>query len=222
MTRLRAALGVALVGGAVLTIPASDDFARADGPLGSNWVQQTAVALQIAFGEVESSSGSPDYACAGWNPATDTFSANQSTQVTLATAASDSVGEPTVRTSGRFDLGTYAGYTLSARGTFAGSTELTVTLANASTSLGTFPAVTWANGDTAKLAISGTTLTAYKNGVSFATVVDGTVATGQPGTCIYGATLTERIDNWTADNLGGGGPPPTTSGQFLLLGVGHP
>jgi hypothetical protein len=220
VTRLRAALGVALVGGAVLTIPASDNFDRADGALGSNWTPQTTLALQIGFNQAENSSGSIDYACAGWNTATDTFSANQSAQLTISNAASDSAAAIGVRTSGHYNLGTYSGYALNARGSFAGGSALDKVVLNVGTDLIDLSATTWASGDIAKIEVTGTTITGYKNGVSLGSVVDSSLASGQPNFCLYGIAFGERIDNWTADNLGGGTPPAST-GKFLLLGVGH-
>lgn len=55
-------------------------------------------------------------------------------------------------------------------------------------------------GDTVKLQIVGTTLTAYINGVSVASVTDASIASGNPGVTGYNTAGT-RLDTWSAASV---------------------
>ena len=70
------------------------------------------------------------------------------------------------------------------------------------TQLGSSYAGTASNGDTIKLAITGTTLTPYINGTAQATRSDSSISTGYPGLRLAGDD-TIRVDDWEGGNVGG-------------------
>lgn len=76
--------------------------------------------------------------------------------------------------------------------------------------------LTFTNGDTAGIGVSGTTLTVYKNNVAQTpTATDSTYTTGGlPGAGSYGAAT---IDDWTATD---GGAAAASVKRLSLLGVG--
>lgn len=78
---------------------------------------------------------------------------------------------------------------------------------------------TWAVGDTIRLEVQGTTLTAKRNGTTINTTTDSSLATGQAGIFGYGPSYSQsNISSWAAGNLSGGSPAtlssPTPSGTI--------
>ena len=75
----------------------------------------------------------------------------------------------------------------------------------------------FANGDTAKLTVSGTTLELFKNGVSQGTRTSSAISSGSAA--LYGYYNTARADDWEGGNLGGGAATTRPAYHFTLLGV---
>lgn len=72
-------------------------------------------------------------------------------------------------------------------------------------------------GDTYRLEIVGTTLTAYYNGTPLSpTVTDSSIASGSAGMFMYGSSA--RIDDWEGGNIGGA--VSTCRGSMLLGMIG--
>jgi hypothetical protein len=97
---------------------------------------------------------------------------------------------------------------------------LSATIANSITSTGSYilhiTSVTFGSGDTLGLGISGTTLTAYKNGSSIGTVNDTTYTGGQPGLAYeFGGSNGTLVSSWTGTDAAGGGPTPSAGGLVL-------
>lgn len=199
------------------TLPATDTFTRADGDLGTNWVSQTTNALQIVS-NVVGIPGVADFRCSRWNPATDTVTPDQSSDAVIAAIVSGDSLTVTVRSSGSFATGDYNGYLFTADNGF---TTIDKVVAGAGSQVLDLSGVTgWAVGNTLKLTVVGSTLTAYRNGGVVGTVTDTALTSGQPGICLFTAAVTATsLDTWTGDTLGGSVP---TTRRLLLLGVGHP
>jgi Viral BACON domain/Putative binding domain, N-terminal len=162
-------------------LPVTDDFARADGPLGPSWTEQSANTLTLAGYTVRAST--EDFVCSSRSVTSGAFSADQSSQIRIARLdRSDSISV-TVRSSGSLATGNFSGYLLTADGTTFSTLDKIVS-GNGSPILN-LSSVTWATGDVMKLTVSGRTLAAYKNGVVIGTITDPDLASGQPGACIY-------------------------------------
>lgn len=170
---------------------ASDDFNRANGPLGSNWVAMNGFPADITSNQVAGigSTQSPVY----WAEATTNFTDDHSSQVEArAFTAGSAFAYALVRCSG-IDA-TANRYVLRTDGT---TTTIRKVINGTDTQLldcGTGASV----GDIIKLKIIGNTLTAYKNGSQIGTVASGgEITTGQPGFSVFDAGA---IDNWSASD----------------------
>jgi hypothetical protein len=181
-------------------LPATDNFNRTEDPLAGNWTQTgpggTEMASDVSSGQAFPRAGASRSAIR-WNA--DTFGAAHYSEATLAVYNSSFYGGVTVRHQSGAD--TY--YTFSGEaGTYEIGRVDAGTYQTITGSLGT-PAAT----DLLKLEVSGTTLTAYVDGVSAgtgATTTGGAAITGGgAGLMGYGSAATVAFDNWTGDDIGG-------------------
>ena len=187
------------VGSATVTsVPVADDFNRADGSLGSAWTAQSANTLLLTSAGVRGPND--DFVCASRSLASTTFSNDQSSQVTIARLdRADSIGV-TVRSSGSLTAGTFSGYLLTADGSTFSTLDKIVS--GVGSQILDLSSVAWSAGDVLKLAVSGRTLTAYKNGIVIGTITDPDVASGQPGACIFESSADGNgtsFDDWVGE-----------------------
>ena len=157
-------------------------------------------------------------------PCPTTFSNDQSSQVTIA----DSIG--------RFDCVVLPGQLVDqARSRLPpaadGSTFSTLDkiVSGVGSQILDLSSVAWSAGDVLKLAVSGRTLTAYKNGIAIGTITDPDVASGQPGACIFessadgnGTSFDDWVGETNATSATSSAAPTTTSsaqssGQALTV-----
>ena len=166
------------VGSATVTsVPVADDFNRADGSLGSAWTAQSANTLLLTSASVRGPND--DFVCASRSLASTTFSNDQSSQVTIARLdRADSIGV-TVRSSGSLTAGTFSGYLLTADGSTFSTLDKIVS--GVGSQILDLSSVAWSAGDVLKLAVSGRTLTAYRNGVAIGTITDPDCRFGSAG-----------------------------------------
>lgn len=191
-----------------MALPATDNFNRANGAIGSNWTTQSGTP------EVRDNQGRSNDSLdtmAFWNA--DVFNADQYSQCdNPVVAAGASKGGPAVRASG------------------TGGSRQMYLMQVASGSCGIFKYIggftnlgsinSYADGDSAKLEVSGTTLQAYKNGAANgSSVTDSALASGSAGLFLYDLDQ-QRVDNWEGGNLGaGGGAVARQAFALLLMGV---
>jgi hypothetical protein len=180
----------------------SDNFNRADGALGSNWTSVgTLGALAIFSNQVRAGSLPGPFANIV-APATATFSADQESSLTVATAVSNDFVGPLVRV----DATNGTGYGIYGR-TINDNTMRLFRFVNASRTLIGSTNLIVANGDVLLLRAVGTTISAYKNGVLHESVTDSTYATGQPGiTYQWDNNRGARGDDFVAADVA---PPPS-------------
>ena len=118
--------------------------------------------------------------------------------------------------------GSVNGYLLFVRPSGLGNTIIFTVNSGSFTTLTDCGAIAWVTTDTAHLEVSGTTLTAQRNGSTICTNASGNTdhASGSGGLFAKGdGTLTgNTFDSWTGGNVGGGGG--TTPCRRALLGVG--
>ena len=172
---------------------ATDDFNRANGALGTNWVAGPSFAAPtITSNTAGSSSGV--FTIAYWNPATNTFQNDQFSQVTMISGSSPAVVV-------RHQPGVSSGYMALATGLTAGSgidiykfTAGSFTLLNSGASFTPNP------GDVLKLTVTGTTLVATVNGTTRNTITDATFGSGSPGI----GTFNAAVDDWSGGPFSGG------------------
>jgi hypothetical protein len=185
-----------------MALPATDNFNRADGGLGSNWTTQTGFTAPAISGNRVVSGGG--YGFAYWNA--DVFNDAQYSQVIYYTSG----GEPgvTVRASGS------RGYWLYLASAGSNTTNIFRYDSNGNYSNLAGLGSQIGNGDTGKLTANGSTIEAFKNGVSIGSVTDTTYSSGSAG--IEAGTL----DDWEGGNLGGGGGGGSKAPSTLtLMGV---
>lgn len=213
------ALVVLLVGSVfAFTLPATDNFNRADADVGANWTELGNTTSNPGFlvssnaVKANPTPGGGVGAFAMWNA--DSFSADQYSQFTYATSGNMGLG---VRLADNGSAKANGYVWRIAGGTISKANGGTVTTLVSSISV---PAV----GSVCKMVIAGTTITVYDDGVSIGTVTDATWASGSPG--LYGTSGNAgTADDWTGDNGsggGGGGGGGGTTRRLMLMGVGGP
>lgn len=199
---------------------ATDDFNRADGPLGApNWAQLNAgfCRVDIASNQIVGSHAQADpHGAARWI-GSGTFTADQYSKVEIAglTAASASHGIGVMcRASADTGAGRdwYELYVLASTGGSPWTTQLakfvngTITVLHSAT-------VAWVVGDTIELEVEGTTIRGMRNGTALGgsfTQTDSDLSTGQPGVVGASGSASAIGDNWEAGNI-------TAAGSNLLL-----
>lgn len=185
----------------------SDNFNRANsGTLGANWTQFGSAGTNgptVTSNQADQSDG---FDSISWWSAC-SWGADQSAQITLTFTSSSGArfAGPAVRFSGA----TYnhvTGYYMAA---YAAGWSVKYCNDGAIGSCGTQIATgsdTFSSGDIAKLSVTGTSFTAYKNGSSIATFSDSTIATGNAGFYFLNGGSSTTADDWSATDAGGGGP----------------
>ena len=161
---------------------ATDDFNRANGSLGANWIDSPSLSGLVIASNAVSSVGAT-WKLAYWNPATNTFANDQHSQVTTGTDIDGAVVRHQSGVSSCYLAFASAGqvfvYRLDSPSTF--------------TLLGSSAVSTVTPGDTLALIATGTSLQAFVNGTSATSIfTDATYASGQPGIAANNGTL----DNW--------------------------
>ena len=176
---------------------ATDDFNRANGSLGTNWVDSTTLTGLTIVSNQANSAGAT-WKAAYWNPATNTFANDQHSQITLV---GDFAGAIV-----RHQSGSSSGYLAFAN---IGTGQILLYRLDS----GTFNLLTtsasglgFGPGDTITADIVGTTLRGLLNGVSQVSTVEATYSSGQPGIA---------ANNTSLDNFAGG----PTSGTTTLMGA---
>ena len=193
-----------------MALPATDAFTGTNGdPLSGNWTTVNG-AWNVNSNRIRPTAGSGSNSLAYWNA--DAFNNDQYAQGKVYPSGGETNSGVAVRVA-------------ATRGYYLRATTTAVVIGrmddgSTATDLSTIGSLTIADGDTIKLSISGTVLTAYQNGSSvgtYDTVSDGTTyGSGSAGIYAF-ATNQGWVDDFLADNVGGGGP---TAKNLTLLGVG--
>jgi hypothetical protein len=177
---------------------ASDDFNRADGGLGANWLvspdtTDDPTTLAIVSNQVKTSDGAHNSGSIWVGSAA---SDDQYAQLTIEALPGASnwlaVG---VRMSGN-GKNQYIVIAYNNAGTYV--LQLFKRIGGVYTSLG---GEVWPSpivGDVIKLAVIGNSLTAYQNGVPIVGATDSDLTWGQPGIATFS---TQPMDNWSAGNI---------------------
>jgi hypothetical protein len=186
-------------------VTATDNFARANGSLGSNWTDMTDGGLAIVNQAV---AGTNAGGSSGDIRTAETYGSDQYSQVAV-TSTQLSGGQwigPAVRAqAGGQDL--YVGIYF----WNSGSPELMLFLRDNGnwSELGLpYPVSPLAAGTTLTLTAVGSTLTFSDNGTVALTANDPTLSGGAPGIMAYG---TPRAGNWAGGNAAGGSGTTTTT-----------
>lgn len=201
----------AFTAGTALTQVAADNFTRADGGIGSNWVA-SASALQIVSNKAEATVANTRTA-AYWGGG-QTFDNDQYAEATVAAINGTSLGGPVVRAAGAGVKNRTAetGYILliPKTGTSANLIVQRIIDGANATSILTVASITPAVNDVFRISAVGTTITVFQNGVSKGSVVDANLTTGFPGLfCLGTAAVTDcQFSAWAG---GGVGAPSTFS-----------
>lgn len=171
----------------------SDNFNRSSGPLGANWNEQLGSVLEIASSEVHHGTANAR-AQAYWVGST--FGADQYSEALVrSSGASTNFYYVCVRCSS--NTPSESAYLLRVNGSGSSAT-ITKFIDAAGTNLLSI-AETFSTGDTIRLEIRGSTITAKKNGAVIGTTTDTDRSTGAPGIAIFGSGA--RLDNWEGGDL---------------------
>lgn len=197
-----------------MALPATDNFNRADGAVGSNWTalqNSSAVASghTIVSNQCKAIQGTGNYAFSFWNA--DTFGNDHYSQVVAANLAAYCGSMVRMPASGIVD-----GYLLF--NTLGGSTSL-YRLDDGGFALlqsgFTAPAV----NSVMKLSAEGTAIKCYDDGVQMGTTqTDATYGTGRAGIFGYndGSPVVGLVDDWEGGNVGGAPAPKEGYGVVAL------
>jgi hypothetical protein len=190
---------------------APDNFTRADNTtLGTDWIDpETELGIK-SNSATEKNISINAQAVAWWNPSTNTFSANQFSQVTCNTVS----GTPPygsqqcgvgVNMSGA-SLALFTGYVV-----FADASSNTWNVQRQDAGISYHPLAsgshTAADGDVLYLQNNAGVITFKINGSTVASPSDSTYGAGQPGINIYsnGSGDDIGLNTWSGGDLGGGG-----------------
>lgn len=222
LVSVMAVMAVALVAplGAFFT-DASDNFNRADNTtLGANWTDlesEWGISSNQAY---QANSTVNAVAIALWASSSNTFSANQFSQVTCnfsGTTFSTSCGV-TLRFTGA-SFATQTGYICSTDGTT--STIYRQDAGPTYNSVNSAPQAI-ASGDVIRCDISGSAITFARNGTTVVTGTDSTYGSGQPGIETYGPTLNVFFfDDWSAGPISAGAAFPAAILNAPVRGGGR-
>jgi hypothetical protein len=212
------------VGSDVLTVthtppPATpiDSFTQPDGPLGSNWTNQTTNTISIVGSRAQSASGAPHMAF--W--AAHVIGANQFAQVTVRAISPNLqyayvTCRATDTTSATFDH-----YQLNTDGASGnGHTHLNKIVDGVLSVLTVYPA-TFINGDVLRIECTGsgaTTIKAFKNGQQIGSdYVDsnGPLVGGQPGIGLFGVAAAS--DDWQGGAIATAVAPPAAPTNLRIV-----
>ena len=176
-------------------LAARDDFVRGDGFLGSDWTPFTftgSSGLNIVSDHVKASGTIINNDGNWYNKVY--YSPDQFSQITVVTPPSTSDGwvGPTVRTNASGDTC----YVVIVYPT-GGGLILYKYIAGTYTELGGY-AATIATGDRVRIAVAGSTITVYYNGITAITETDTSIVSGQPG--VSSSSLSGTFNDWTGGN----------------------
>lgn len=195
-----------------MALPATEAFTGGAGPVGANWTQQRTTRTVNRDGAGLGTQDAGDNAAdvtAFWSA--DPFASDHYSQVTLVALGTGGTGNSNnvvVRASASGDASwnAYDWYTDGLSG--AGNTELAKVISGGSTVLRNY-VTTFAANDVIKVSVQGTTIEAFKNGVSLGTQVDSAIPSGgAPGIGSFSSTTSTNkptFDNWQGDNIGSAG-----------------
>lgn len=187
-------------------LPATDDLTRTASTLGSNWTAASGdITDWLLFdgngedpGATADFSGA-DFALAYWNA--DAFNDDQYSQAVVTVGTNGYIGVA-VRLSGT--TGSQNGYGVSLE-VAAGGCDIYKWVSGTRSTIGSC-SVTWTNGHTLRISVTGSSITVTDNGSTIGTATDSAVTTGDPGLLGYSDTGS-LMTNWQGDNVGGGGGP---------------
>jgi hypothetical protein len=195
----------------------TDDFNRANAPLGSDWtVLTTGAAMQIASNAASTGDPTTSDQVETWNAVSfgnDQFSELQ--WITIPDGGAETGFGPGVR----WDTGTVkTGYWMVCN-TTAGNDTFIAKMVSGSYTLLAQGDVNWAVNDVARLEIEGTTLRCKKNGIQQFTTTDAAISSGRPALCYSSTTSSPSVDNWQGGDIGGAAttapPKPTVLSQAV-------
>ena len=175
---------------------ARDDFNRADGALGPNWVSDPAWGTGLAIAGNEVSSPPANGGASYWDA--QPFGPDQFSQIKLTTVGNEWVG-----VSVRGKVAPAQGYWLAVKSSGA----FLYSFVSGAFHLLAQNSTTWTNGDTLRVevrtvAANTARLIVHRNGVPLFTHDDAShfIASGQPGVGLY-ATSTVELDDWEGGTL---------------------
>ncbi|HMG69747.1 MAG TPA: Ig-like domain-containing protein, partial [Gemmatimonadaceae bacterium] len=184
----------------VVTASYTEAFTGATGALAGSWAQQrTSGTINRNGSGLGLGSVNAKDLFAFW--IANAFNNDQYSQARIAGGLSSGSQYVTIvaRASGKGD-GVYNGYLCYTDGAAgAGHTEVAKNINGSQTTLRSF-ATTFAAGDVIKIAVVGTTVTCYKNGVALGSVTDASLPGGSAGVGVYGSTVT--VDDWEGGSFG--------------------
>lgn len=197
-----------------MALPASDNFAIAADPVGSNWTK-AADALKAAAGRCDTATGNAgSEAHVLWGA--DAFNGDHFSECKAYNTAGAYGYGPTVRAVITGAPGAVIGLYWAL---IDSASTVTIYRQPGFTAVGTqFTGLTIADGDTWRLSVTGTTLTLSQNGASLGTRTDANLSGGSAGLGIYNARGT--LDDFLADNVSAGGGAATIGNPSMtVMGV---
>lgn len=186
-----------------MTQLASDDFNRADGGLGTNWIGPLRPTAPEEIMRIISNEAVRNVSGDDASALYDGSITWPSDQYSEGNVIGDGTGGGSGAGTGlivRGDVPTGVYYRTVAYVSATNSVEV-VKFLPAATVLGADINVAWASGDIMRVEASGSTLTIYKNGTSIGTRTDSSITSGKPGIAYSSAANSTAVDNWEGGSL---------------------
>jgi len=176
-----------------MALPATDNFNRANGSLGSNWTQANGTNNPRIASNTVGSYETVD-SLVYWNA--DSFNADQYAQLVYRSGNQNFLG-PAVHVTSNNGYGMEIG---------AGSRYLGKVVSGSYTELAQVNTAIVANA-VYRMEITGTAIVVKQNGTTFFSVSDSALSSGSAGMQAYNVGTPDQWDDWEGGNIGGS--PPT-------------
>ena len=174
-----------------VTTLVSDNFNRANGPLGANWTP--AFGAMVIVSDAYAGNAAGQDSASYWNAST--FTADQYSQAVLT--LNDNISQAGVLVRGSLNNGYYC---IASANQYIQIIKLVSSSRIVIASTNTY---IWHSGDVMRLDAYGSTLRCLINGAAKLTATDSAISTGQPGIAAEDNTRSATGTNWSADNWTG-------------------
>lgn len=184
---------------------ATDNFNRANGPLGANWASlnnangaDPAIQTNVIGGAVAGGPGG-NAAAARW-VGTGTFTDDQYSSIVIVEADTGSANYGmgvVARASADTDAARDYYYFAAA----SNDTYILAKIVNGAETTLASGSQNWVDGDRVEIECQGTTIRGMRNAVTVASVTDSALTTGKPGIAPWGDGFLATGDDWEGGNL---------------------
>jgi hypothetical protein len=187
-------------------VDVTDDFNRANGALGSNWVAGPSFSAPTIVSSQAAGGGASAWWIAYWNPTSNTFSNDQHAQISPVSGLYGVIVRHQASTSSGYLYFKNVAQDLLYRIDSGSFNLLTSTTTAAATT-------------SVRLDATGTTLTCSADGTTTITFTEGTYTSGQPGMALNDTAVLDNFLGGPATGLGAPTPVGIGTGAGMIQSI---